>query len=296
MKSNNIVRYNLNLKGKSIERFPLFFYTGYSKYELFNIGGSEMAVLETKGLSKIYGSKGKGIAVKALEDFNMIIKTGEFVGVMGPSGSGKTTLLNILATIDSPSSGEILVNGKNPYRLKEDDLAVFRRNNLGFIFQDFNLLDTLSVKENIILPLVLEDLKKKEIEERVDDIASILSIKDILDKRTYEISGGQQQRTACARALINDPAIILADEPTGNLDSKASYDLMSSLEKINKGRKATIVMVTHDAFAASFCNRIIMIKDGKFFLEIVKHSNRQVFFKEILDALSLLGGGYNEDI
>jgi ABC-type lipoprotein export system ATPase subunit len=296
MKSNNIVRYNLNLKGKSIERFPLFFYTGYSKYELFNIGGSEMAVLETKGLSKIYGSKGKGIAVKALEDFNMIIKTGEFVGVMGPSGSGKTTLLNILATIDSPSSGEILVNGKNPYRLKEDDLAVFRRNNLGFIFQDFNLLDTLSVKENIILPLVLEDLKKKEIEERVDDIASILSIKDILDKRTYEISGGQQQRTACARALINDPAIILADEPTGNLDSKASYDLMSSLEKINKGRKATIVMVTHDAFAASFCNRIIMIKDGKFFLEIVKNSNRQVFFKEILDALSLLGGGYNEDI
>ena len=255
-----------------------------------------MVVLETKSLSKIYGGKGKGISVKALEDFNMTIKTGEFVGVMGPSGSGKTTLLNILATIDSPSSGEVLANGQNPYRLKEDELAIFRRNNLGFIFQDFNLLDTLSVKENIILPLVLEEIEKKEIEKRVDDIATTLNIKDILNKRTYEISGGQQQRTACARALINDPAIILADEPTGNLDSKASFDLMSSLEKINKEKNGTIVMVTHDAFAASFCNRIIMIKDGKFFTELVKKSNRQAFFNEILDALSLLGGGYNEII
>ena len=255
-----------------------------------------MAVLETKGLSKIYGGKGKGISVKALEDFNMTINEGEFVGVMGPSGSGKTTLLNILATIDSPSSGEILINGKDPYRLKEDQLAIFRRNNLGFIFQDFNLLDTLSVKENIILPLVLEEVKKDEIEKRVDDIATVLGIEDILNKRTYEISGGQQQRTACARALINNPAIILADEPTGNLDSKASYDLMSSLEKIKGEKKATIVIVTHDAFAASFCNIIIMIKDGKFFLELVKKSNRQVFFKEILDSWSLLGGGYNENI
>ncbi len=255
-----------------------------------------MEVLKTRDLSKIYGSKGRGIYVKALQDFNITIKEGEFVGVMGPSGSGKTTLLNILATIDSPSSGEVLINGQNPYELKEDELAIFRRNNLGFIFQDFNLLDTLSVKENIILPLVLEDVKKKEIEKRADDIASILSIKDILNKRTYEISGGQQQRVACARALINDPAIILADEPTGNLDSKASYNLMSSLGRINKERKATIVMVTHDAFAASFCSRIVMIKDGKFFTEIIKKSNRQVFFKEILDALSLLGGGYNENI
>ena len=255
-----------------------------------------MSVLETKGLSKVYGSKGKGLSVKALDEFNMSIKEGEFVGIMGPSGSGKTTLLNILATIDSPSSGEILFNGQNPHRLKPDDLAIFRRNNLGFIFQDFNLLDTLSVKENIILPLVLEEFKKKEIEEKLDEIASILNIKDILNKRTYEISGGQQQRTACARAMINKPAIILADEPTGNLDSKASYDLMNSLENINKDKKATIVMVTHDAFAASFCNKIIMIKDGKFFLEIIKSSNRQIFFKEILDSLSLLGGGYNENI
>ncbi|MBU5436566.1 ABC transporter ATP-binding protein [Tissierella sp. MSJ-40] len=255
-----------------------------------------MIVLETKNLSKIYGSKGKGVSVKALDDFNMTIKEGEFVGIMGPSGSGKTTLLNILATIDSPSSGEVLVNGQNPHSLKEDKLAIFRRTNLGFIFQDFNLLDTLSVKENIILPLVLEDSKRKEIEKKLDEIATVLDIKSILNKRTYEISGGQQQRTACARALISNPAIILADEPTGNLDSKASFDLMSSLEKINEERKATIVMVTHDAFAASFCKRIIMIKDGKFFMEIVKNSNRQIFFKEILDALSLLGGGYNENI
>lgn len=255
-----------------------------------------MAVLETKNLAKIYGSRGKGIPVKALDNFNMTITEGEFVGVMGPSGSGKTTLLNLLATIDSPSSGEILINKQNPYKLKDDELAVFRRNNLGFIFQNFNLLDTLSVKENIILPLVLENFKKKEIDKKVEDITSILNIKDILNKRTYEISGGQQQRVACARALINEPAIILADEPTGNLDSKSSHDLMSSLEKINKERQATIVMVTHDAFAASFCNRIVMIKDGQFFLEIVKKSTRQVFFKEILDALSLLGGGYNENI
>lgn len=255
-----------------------------------------MTVLETKDLSKIYGGKGKGISVKALDSFNMDIKKGEFVGVMGPSGSGKTTLLNILATIDSPSSGKVLVDGKSPHHLKENELALFRRNKLGFIFQDFNLLDTLSIKQNIILPLVLENLKKGEINKRVEDIAKTLNIEEILNKRTYEVSGGQQQRTACARALINNPSIILADEPTGNLDSKASYDLMSSLEKINKEREATIVMVTHDAFAASFCNRIIMIKDGKFFTEIVKKSSRQVFFKEILDALSLLGGGYNENI
>ena len=255
-----------------------------------------MKVLETKDLSKIYGSKGKGISVKALDSFNMSIEKGEFVGVMGPSGSGKTTLLNILATIDSPSSGEVLIDGKHPHKLNENELALFRRNTLGFIFQDFNLLDTLSIKQNIILPLVLENIKKDEINKRIEDISNTLNIKDILNKRTYEVSGGQQQRTACARALINNPAIILADEPTGNLDSKASYDLMSSLKKINKEREATIVMVTHDAFAASFCNRIIMIKDGKFFTEIVKKSNRQVFFKEILDALSLLGGGYNENI
>jgi len=260
------------------------------------IGGIEMTVLEVKNLTKIYKTKGSNITVCALDNFDMRIEEGEFVGIMGPSGSGKTTLLNMLATIDQPSKGKILMNNKNPYELKERELALFRRRNLGFIFQEFNLLDSLSIKENIILPLVLERMHAKEIEKKVEEIAAVLNIKDILNKRIYEVSGGQQQRAACARALINHPSIILADEPTGNLDSKSSYDLMDSLQKINKTQKATILMVTHDPFAASFCNRIIMIKDGKFFLEINKSSNRQVFFNEILDSLSLLGGGYNENL
>lgn len=255
-----------------------------------------MKVLETNNLSKIYGSKSKGLEVVALDNFNLEIEEGEFVGIMGPSGSGKTTLLNILATIDKPSSGEMLIAGKNPHDLDPDQLAIFRRQNLGFIFQEFNLMDTLNIKENIILPLVLEGYKPKEIEGKLKEITSVLNIESILHKRTYEVSGGQQQRTACARAIINKPSIILADEPTGNLDSKASFDLMSSLESINKEKNATIVMVTHDAFAASFCNRIVMIKDGKFFLEINKNSTRKVFLNEILDSLSLLGGGYSEDI
>lgn len=255
-----------------------------------------MKVLETNNLSKIYGSKSKGLEVVALDNFNLAIEEGEFVGIMGPSGSGKTTLLNILATIDKPSSGEMLIAGKNPHDLDPDQLAIFRRQNLGFIFQEFNLMDTLNIKENIILPLVLEGYKPKEIEGKLKEITSVLNIESILHKRTYEVSGGQQQRTACARAIINKPSIILADEPTGNLDSKASFDLMSSLESINKEKNATIVMVTHDAFAASFCNRIVMIKDGKFFLEINKNSTRKVFLNEILDSLSLLGGGYSEDI
>lgn len=255
-----------------------------------------MSVLETRNLSKIYGNSASDNYVKALNKLNLSIEEGEFVGIMGPSGSGKTTLLNILATIDSPSSGEVLLNGKNPHKLKPDDLAVFRRRNLGFIFQEFNLLDTLSLKENIIFPLVLEKQSAKEIEEKLEDVTTSLGINNILNKKPYEISGGQQQRVAAARAIINKPDIILADEPTGNLDSKSSYDLMKSLENINKEKNATIVMVTHDAFAASFCEKIIMIKDGEQFLEIIKEDTREDFFNKILDALSLLGGGYNENI
>lgn len=254
-----------------------------------------MGILTTKNLSKIYGNS-EGVNVKALNNFNIDIQEGEFVGIMGPSGSGKSTFLNILATIDSPSSGEIYIDKENPYALTEDELAIYRRKNLGFIFQDFNLLDTLNVKENILLPLVLENKNKKEMNERVLEISKTLGIDGILDKKTYEISGGQQQRTAAARALINNPKIVLADEPTGNLDSKASFDLMESLERINKDKKSTIVMVTHDAFAASFCDRIIMIKDGENFLELVKDSTRQLFFKEIIDSLSMLGGGYSGSI
>lgn len=249
-----------------------------------------MSVLRAENITKIYGGKKGGIMFKALDKFTLKIEKGEFVGVMGPSGSGKTTLLNIMATIDSPSSGELFINGTNPTKLNEKDTALFRRKELGFIFQDFNLLDSLSVKENIILPLVLSKQKVKEIESRLDEMSTLLNIKDILNKKPYEISGGQQQRAACARALIHNPSVILADEPTGNLDSKASQDVMETLTNLNQKKKATIMMVTHDPFSASFCNRIVMIKDGRYFLEIVNGGNRQAFFKEIMDALSLLGG------
>lgn len=252
-----------------------------------------MSVLKVENITKIYGGKKGGMKFKALDKFSLEIEKGEFVGVMGPSGSGKTTLLNIMATIDTPTSGELFINGINPVQLNEKNIALFRRKELGFIFQDFNLLDSLSIKENIILPLVLEKVNVKELEKRVDDIASLLNIRDILNKKPYEISGGQQQRAACARALIHNPSIILADEPTGNLDSKASQDVMETLNNLNEKRDATIMMVTHDPFSASFCKRIIMIKDGKYFLEIVNGGNRQVFFKEIMDSLSLLGSRPN---
>lgn len=253
-----------------------------------------MSVLKAENITKIYGNKQGGLSVKALENFNINIENGEFVGVMGPSGSGKSTLLNILATIDTPTAGELLINGTNPMKLSEKDTALFRRRELGFIFQDYNLLDTLSLKENIILPLVLDKVNPNEIEKKVADIASLLNIKEVLSKRTYEVSGGQQQRAACARALIHNPSIILADEPTGNLDSKSSQEVMESMKRLNEEKGATIMMVSHDPFAASFCHRIIIIKDGKFFLEIVRGSSRQVFFQEILDSLALLGGNYND--
>jgi len=252
-----------------------------------------MSVLKAENITKIYGDKRGTLKVKALDKFSININQGEFVGVMGPSGSGKSTLLNILATIDTPSSGELFINGTNPAKLDEKKAALFRRKELGFIFQDFNLLDSLSIKENIVLPLVLDKMNPKEIEKKVEDIANLLNITDILNKRPYETSGGQQQRAACARALVHNPAIILADEPTGNLDSKASQDVMESLDNLNKEKKATIMMVTHDPFSASFCKRIIMIKDGKYFLEIVNGGNRQTFFKEIMDSLSLLGSRSN---
>ena len=253
-----------------------------------------MPILKAENITKIYANKRSGMQVKALDRFSINIEEGEFVGVMGPSGSGKTTLLNILATIDAPSTGELLINEINPSKLDEKKAALFRRRELGFIFQDYNLLDSLSIEENIILPLVLDKINVGEIDKRVEDIAKVLNIKEILSKRPYEVSGGQQQRAACARALIHNPSIILADEPTGNLDSKASLDVMEALRSLNAEKKATIMMVTHDPFAASFCKRIIMIKDGRHFLEIVNGGKRQVFFKEIMDSLSMLGGNYND--
>jgi putative ABC transport system ATP-binding protein len=247
-----------------------------------------MPILQAKDITKVYGSRKSGLQVKALNRFNISIEEGEFVGVMGPSGSGKSTLLNILATIDTPSSGELLIGGVKPANLNEKKAALFRRKELGFIFQDFNLLDSLSIEQNIILPLVLDKVPVKDIEASLQDIAKHLNISDILQRRPYEVSGGQQQRAACARALIHNPTVILADEPTGNLDSKASQDVMEALKSLNEEKRSTIMLVTHDPFAASFCKRIVMIKDGKNFLELVNGGKRQVFFKEIMDALSML--------
>lgn len=253
-----------------------------------------MNVLKAHALTKIYGSKSGKVSYKALDHFDLSIDEGEFVGVMGPSGSGKTTLLNVLSTIDSPTSGEVRINGTDTTQLKKKGLALFRRRQLGFIFQDFNLLDTLSIKENIILPLVLEKTPLKEIEKRVKGIAELLGIEEILEKRTYEVSGGQQQRTAAARAMIHQPAILLADEPTGNLDSKSAKQLMDSLKDLNEQQKATLMMVTHDPFSASYCSRVIFIKDGKFYSEIRKGQNRQAFFQQIVDSLSVFGGNFDD--
>ncbi|MCX7885073.1 MAG: ABC transporter ATP-binding protein [Caloramator sp.] len=252
------------------------------------------SVLIVKNLRKIYGSKGN--IYTALNDISIEIKEGEFVGVMGPSGAGKTTLLNIIATIDKPTSGSIFIDGDNILKMNEDKLSSFRRNKLGFIFQDFNLLDTLTLKENIILPLTLSKINPMEIEKRVNEISKNLGIDEILNKYPYEVSGGQKQRTAAARAIINKPKLILADEPTGALDSKSSTELLQSLSELNENNKATIMMVTHDAFAASYCKRILFIKDGEIFAELVKSGSRKQFFQKILDVLATLGGGVDDII
>jgi putative ABC transport system ATP-binding protein len=244
-------------------------------------------MLQVKKVSKIYEGK---VAYKALNNIDLSIEDGEFVGIMGPSGSGKTTLLNMIATIDEPTSGEILVNGKNPHLLKKEELAKFRRRELGFVFQDFNLLHTLTVEENIVLPLTLDGKKVKEMKEKARKIAEKLGITSILNKRTYEISGGQAQRVAVARAMIHVPKLLLADEPTGNLDSKASKDVMAMLESINKTEGTTMLLVTHDPQAASYCDRVIFIRDGKLYSEVHRGENRQAFFQKLIDTLSLLGG------
>ena len=246
-----------------------------------------MDILKVSNLSKIYGSK---VISNALKDINFSIEDGEFVGIMGPSGSGKTTLLNLISTIDKPTSGKIILVDKEPHKLKGDDLALFRRRELGFVFQDYNLLETLTIGENIVLPLTLENVPVKEQDEKLKKVSKILGIEHLLDKRTFEVSGGQAQRAAIARALINNPSIILADEPTGNLDSKAARNVIELLEKINNEDKVTTMMVTHDPVAASYCHRILFIKDGEIYNEIYKGDNRAKFYQEIIDVLILLGG------
>ncbi|QZY55203.1 ABC transporter ATP-binding protein [Crassaminicella profunda] len=249
-------------------------------------------VLTAKNVKKVYGSRGN--IYPALDDISLDIKEGEFVGIMGPSGAGKTTLLNVISTIDSPTGGSIHIDGDDIVKMNEDKLSSFRRDKLGFIFQDFNLLDTLTVKENIVLPLALSKVSVKEIEKKVNTVSNILGITDLLNKYPYEISGGQKQRTAAARAIIHNPKLILADEPTGALDSKSSSELLQCLSDLNENNQATIMMVTHDAFAASYCKRILFIKDGRLFTELVRGGSRKEFFQKILDVLKTLGGDTND--
>lgn len=244
-------------------------------------------------MTKVYTSQGK-VTTKALSNFSLEVKKGEFVGIMGPSGSGKTTLLNLLATLDRPTAGKVLIEGVDTARLSGSELAAFRRRKLGFVFQDFNLLDTLTIEENIALPLVLERLEPGMIRQAVDGVAKKLGIEAILSKYPYEVSGGQKQRAAAARAIIHGPAVLLADEPTGNLDSKAARELMETFARLNEAHGATIVMVTHDPFAASFCQRIVFIRDGERHSELRRGENRRLFFQRILDALSLIGGERGE--
>ncbi|CEO09054.1 ABC transporter [[Clostridium] sordellii] len=246
-------------------------------------------ILKICKLEKYYGSKGS--IVKAIDDISFSVSKGEFIGVMGPSGSGKTTLLNMIATIDEVTSGNIYLGDKDLTDISPKDIAKFRRENLGFIFQDFNLLDTLTIHENIALALTINKTKKSEIDKKVLNVAKELGIEELLSKYPYEVSGGQKQRTACARALITNPKLILADEPTGALDSKSAQMLIEMISNMNKDLGATILMVTHDSFTASYCSRILFIKDGRIFTELTRGENtRRQFFNQILDVVALLGG------
>lgn len=246
-------------------------------------------ILEVKNIEKYYGNK-KNLT-KAINNISFEVDKGEFVGIMGPSGSGKTTLLNCIATIDKVTTGSIKIDDKDITTLSRKNIEKFRRENLGFIFQDFNLLDTLSVYENISLALSVIGVKGKDIDIQVKQVANKLNISEILNKFPYEISGGQKQRVASARAIITNPSLILADEPTGALDSKSSRILLESISNLNETLNSTIMMVTHDAFTASYCKRILFIKDGKIFNELVRgNDSRKEFFKRILEVVTLLGG------
>lgn len=252
-----------------------------------------MTILDVSHVEKYYGSANN--LTKALDDISFKVEKEEFTVIMGASGSGKSTLLNVISTIDLVSAGDIHINGRNLSSMREKEMAQFRKKELGFVFQDFNLLDTLTIQENIAMPLVLVNDSPKVIDNKVAQYADILGIDDILDKYPYEVSGGQRQRCACARAIIHHPSLILADEPTGALDSHSSYLLMEQFMKMNREEKATILMVTHDAFSASYAKRVLFLKDGKIFNEIYRGDcSRRDFFSKILDVMTLLGGDVHD--
>ena len=250
-----------------------------------------MAILEAQCLQKIYTTRFGGNQVKALTEVSFVVEAGEYVAIMGESGSGKTTLLNILASLDKPTAGKVLLEGKNLAEIKEKEIAAFRRKNLGFVFQDFNLLDTFTLRDNIFLPLVLGGAKAAEMEQRLRPIAAKLGITELLGKYPYEVSGGQKQRAAIARALITNPKLVLADEPTGALDSRAADGLLQVFREINEEGQ-TILMVTHSVKAASHAGRVLFIKDGQVFHQIYRGNNtNEQYYQKIADALTLLTTG-----
>ena len=254
-----------------------------------------MPILQVSDLKKVYTTRFGGQQVHALVNVNFAVEAGEYVAIMGESGSGKTTLLNILAALDKPTSGEVLLDGKNIVTIRERELAAFRRDHLGFVFQDFNLLDTFSIQDNILLPLVLAGKRFQEMERLLLPLARRLGLQDLLKKYPYEVSGGQKQRTAVARALITEPRIVLADEPTGALDSKATDSLLNLFDQIN-GEGQTILMVTHSTKAASHAKRVMFIRDGEVFHQIYKGvSSTEEMYQKISDTLTLLAAGGNDN-
>ncbi len=247
-------------------------------------------ILKLEHIRKYYGNEGN--ITKAIQDISFSVEAGEFLGIMGASGSGKTTLLNCISTIDTVSAGHIYLEGEDLTEIRPKAIARFRRENLGFVFQDFNLLDTLTISENIALALAVNQTPAADVEPRILEIARKLNISDILGKYPYQVSGGQKQRCACARAIVNDPKLLLADEPTGALDSHSSQMLLATIQSINEQLGTTILMVTHDAFTASYANRILFLQDGRILTELYKgNDSRSAFFHKILNVLTMIGGG-----
>ena len=249
-------------------------------------------IIEASNIIKVYGETVG--TFRALKEVSLEINEGEFIGFMGPSGSGKTTLLNIMSTVDKATSGKILIDGINISTIKENRLARFRRDTIGFVFQDFNLLDNMTIRDNIALPLTLNNIKANTILREVDELTNLLGIAEQLDKYPYELSGGQKQRTAICRALITSPKVVFADEPTGALDSRSSSEVLKCFKNVNRKLGTTIVIVTHDAIAASYCDRIMFLKDGKITGRLDSNGDKKEFYKNILNMLALLGGNADE--
>lgn len=270
-----------------------FFFKNYIEWLYKREGGIVLVILKARKVKKVYGRK--LTAQEVLKGIDIEVNEGEFVGIMGPSGSGKTTLLNVLCSIDHATEGVIEIEGNDLRKMKEKELSKFRREQLGFIFQDYNLLDTLTVKENILLPLSISKVSKSEAESRFNTLTKLLDIRELANKYPNEISGGQKQRTSAARALISNPSIVFGDEPTGALDSKSATALLENLATINEKQRVTIMMVTHDPVAASFCSRVLFLKDGQLYTELYKgEKNRKMFFQEIMNTQGVLGGdGYD---